>query len=350
MTRPATMLAVGTSPLMMMHALAHARAGWRVTVLDRTDVVGGSWSTPAMLGLSQVECGVHLLENRPEFHASLQGLGVALERDDRCFSLWRGRRSGMRGSRALFHTLVALKAARAGRLDSFRRISRSALLSARHSATPFHYPRQGCREINGRLVQLLEAAGAEIRLRTAIEAIHVERGGGVVCATAAQSFEAERILIGSRAHAPIHIDGMAQAIPMESSGTLTILLRWSGGCPPGYSYVEILGDRLLKRVRDITAFALPLLPDGQFLLAAQLRDTNAGALSAPGVAEIITQLRKLQLLPADARIAEWDCAAYPLQTIGDRDLMELAARSAGRIVAVRTTDLADGFQAAPIPS
>src|SRR3546814_6806404 len=110
--RRITTLAIGTSPLMLMRALIHAQQGDDVRIIDRAPVIGGSWTTPPLLGFTAAECGVHLLENRPDFYDALHALGIALEKDGRCFALWNGRRLHMGSARIVFHALVDRKSTR----------------------------------------------------------------------------------------------------------------------------------------------------------------------------------------------------------------------------------------------
>src|SRR3546814_12273422 len=90
--RRITTLAIGTSPLMLMRALIHAQQGDDVRIIDRAPVIGGSWTTPPLLGFTAADCGVHFLENRPDFYAALPSLGIALEKDGRCFVLLKERK------------------------------------------------------------------------------------------------------------------------------------------------------------------------------------------------------------------------------------------------------------------
>lgn len=343
------LVVVGSSPLMLMHALAHARSGCRVRILDRAAVVGGSWKTPAMLGFSSVECGVHLLENRPGLYARLEAMGIDLAVDTDGFLLWKGRRYPLSGSRAFFHAMVAFNALRRGHFDAFRRIGRSAINSARHVRVPLRYPAEGCRQIHRRLSGLLEAEGATLRLGTAIDLIDVDSDGRVRCHTSLGLETADHVLIASRAHAPIRVDGHPLAVAVETGETCSVVLRVRCRRPPGYTYVEILGDALLKRVRDVTRFTQPAVPSGEALLCVQMRDAGRQYLEARSGEELARHLCSLGLLdPADEVVA-WERADYRLQTIGNADLQRLSRKTAGRVIAVPTTDFADGFQPGTTP-
>lgn len=138
------LLCIGTSPPMLMEALARARAGDRVMIVDRALYPGGAWATPAAVGFDSVEVGVHLLENRPKFHAMLQALGVQLQPDRLCFTRWRRHDFRMALARPVFHAMVALNSLVRKQPDKFLRIMGTALRSVKHDKVPFVYPSTGC--------------------------------------------------------------------------------------------------------------------------------------------------------------------------------------------------------------
>src|SRR6266568_6861785 len=107
-------IGIGTSPLMLMRAARLAALGERVLLCDRTQTLGGAWVTRSIMGMHNVEVGVHFLENRPTLtNALIEDLGLEVEAagPDQCFGLYRGHRVGIPLTRVMLHSVVAAKAA-----------------------------------------------------------------------------------------------------------------------------------------------------------------------------------------------------------------------------------------------
>lgn len=338
-------LVIGTSPPMLMAALSLVEAGDEVMIVDRAGEIGGAWTTLPLVGLSSVECGVHLLENRPEFYAALENQGVVLQRDQHCQTYWRGRPLTMAPSRVLFHLLVAGNALRQGEMARFSRTAVSAARSARHLTTPFRYPAQGCRELHQSLAGKLANRGVVPELATEISVINVTSSTGVRCTTVGGMMAADRVVISSRAHAPMTIDGRRIEKTLERNRIVTLIVRGFDPARPVSSYSELIGDPLLKRARDVSAFCRPKLDAGAFVLAVQLRDRGEQALAQHGAEAILSHLAALKLVSVQAQLVQSARCEYAYSTLSDASLKAIEHQSCGRVLTVRTTDFADGFRA-----
>lgn len=342
-TAPRTVVVIGTSPPVLMRALSLAEAGHQVRILDRAAAIGGSWTTAAEVGLEAVECGVHLLENRSDFYAALEAVGIPLERDDQCFTLLQGRRLDMGRARVLFHALVAANALRRRQPDRFRRIARSAARSAVDTRVAFRYPAAGCRAINEGLLAQLAAAGITPELETEITGIAIDSATGVRCATSAGPVDAAHVVISSRAHAPITIDGAEHSTPKERNRVASLLLRGTDPTRPDLSYVELMRHPLFQRVRDVTPFCVPAVGGHEFVLCAQLRPAGEETLLTAGADALLSKLAEQDLLSPRARLTASALCEYAYETITDAALRTLERAAGGRLITVPTTDFADGF-------
>jgi glycine/D-amino acid oxidase-like deaminating enzyme len=309
-------------------------------------VIGGAWTTPPLVGLSSVECGVHLLENRPDFYTTLESLGISLERDDHCLTYWQGRPLKMAPARVLFHLMVAGNALRRGETARSRRTAISAARGALHVATPFRYPAQGCRELHLTLAYKLAKRGVIPRLATDVTSIEIDSSAGICCATPGGTIAADRVVISSRAHAPLTIDGRKIQNALEHNRIVTLILRGEDPMRPMSSYSELMGDPLLKRARDVTAFCVPAIGVGEFVFAVQLRDRGAQELAQHGAEAILAHLASLKLVSKQAQLSQSACCDYAYSTLPDSSLAVIERTSRGRVLAIRTTDFADGFRTA----
>ena len=72
-------IVVGASPTSLFEAAALAEAGKRVLVVDRSNRIGGAWSTLSFENLGTVECGTHYLVDLPNVYQFMEELpGIAL--------------------------------------------------------------------------------------------------------------------------------------------------------------------------------------------------------------------------------------------------------------------------------
>src|SRR5689334_9279330 len=109
---PSDVVLIGTGPPMLLEGLALAERGRRVIFVDRASEIGGCWRTPSLLGHSNVEVGVHLIENRPNLNAVMESLlgSQGLTRHPPDFALVVGRRFPLRPARVVLYGLVGGKA------------------------------------------------------------------------------------------------------------------------------------------------------------------------------------------------------------------------------------------------
>lgn len=345
MTLPmrADVVVIGSSPLMLLRALEIAKNGRDVLIIDRAQEAGGSWCTPTLFGFSGVEVGVHLLENRVLLYSYIaKELGVELEPDGGLsFGLWNGKRIGIETTRVLLHSLVSAKALKLGAMDRSRRVGLSALRAVANLRVPIQYPRHGCAAITSALVSRLQNEKARFLFGTDIHDVKVQAGADVKCRTSAGDVEAEHLVLSSRAHAPVSVEGEKKVLQTEESETLSAVLHVAVGTHVPFNYVEIFKDPWLKRVRDVSVFAKPQLPAGERLICVQVRQYPPGQVGDA----ILVQLCTIGLVAKDTRLLGFARHDLRLSTITDRSLRQLAAQSGGRIEGLLSSDFAEGFLA-----
>jgi len=150
-------LLVGTGPPMLFEGLAFAQNGARVVFVDRATDLGGSWRTPDVLGFSDVEVGVHLIENRPHlnrlFHVLMGADELSIGTPD--FAVLKGRRVPMRSARVLLYALVSAKNLLKLKLERVWHSLKNSASALRHISLPLIYPRAGIASFLKRLEERL---------------------------------------------------------------------------------------------------------------------------------------------------------------------------------------------------
>lgn len=332
---------IGTGPLALFEGLRLARQGARVVFIDRAASIGGSWRTPTVFGFRNVEVGVHLIEARPKVNAWLRQItngqitksGSAID-----FGLVGQRRIPMNMTRVILHGLVSAKAALRGNWDNAQRTVLSAVRSARNLCTPMYYPDAGFSSVVHALRKDLETLGAQFFFDTSVERLCVT-GNGVDVQTDRQTLKSASVLMSSRAHAQIEGFSDLRTLVRRDS-TYSYVLHLSGPAPRFDGYVEIIGDRSIKRVRNIGGFVRPAPPTGEALICVQTRKE----LELPEqerAAMLVARLAERELLDRRTRAVAQHCDIIQLATLTNAAVRQIESTYAPRIRVLRSTDFAD---------
>ena len=338
-------LFIGTSPLVLLRALAACKSGQRIAILDRRSERGGAWNVHTTMGYSNVEAAVHLIENRPRVYAHLERLGIRLEAADAaCWGQWRGLRMPLQWSRVLSFAGVCAKSIALGKLDKARTNARSTARAMRCVRSPFRYPTTGASQLINLLLDALAAHGVQPQCGVSID--HAEfmadRSSGIATTTHG-TIRFKRLALASRAHCPISIGGIPMPIVCVPSVTECIAIRVIHCGSHRFSYVELLADPLLRRMRDLSSMVSPTPPHGERVLSMQVRPSSRlQDLSAIAYGTLcVERLIDRGLLP-DGAIAVDACRTnYAFDTIPNGALSSLARELQGALIPIHTTDFAE---------
>src|SRR5208282_6231359 len=121
-----------------------------------------------------------------------------------------------------------------------------------HFGIPFRYPGEGCSQITSTLASAIQAAGGKIELGIRLDKIYVDTvEKRAICETSEGLIYARKIVIGSRAHAAIYADGKPVKIDTETTIYRSVVVLIRGQKVFDFGYVEVIGDRVIKRARDV---------------------------------------------------------------------------------------------------
>lgn len=344
---------IGSSPIMLCQAIRLSRHGRQVTILDSASDIGGAWSIGSMLGYDDVEEAVHLLENRSQTHSILRDdMGVPLTAETEASGLLGSRSTSLRLARML--SFVGSAARALGRRDLPRAIrgARSSFQALRHWSVPFVYPPNGARQILDSLRQTCDQEAINLDFGRTIRRLEIDRGLKTVRAVCDDSTRVFRTaVISSRAHAEIHMDGVEVERRLDVGLTRSLVLHCeadSADAVPGY--VEVLGDSILRRVRNIGRFATPNPPAGRVLLCVQIRERNRELpRSNPRLTteRVMRRLIDVDLLPSSCRLLAFEPREYENSTIPAFRLRRIGDLDRDRLLVVESTDFSEGL-AAPL--
>ena len=331
-----SVICLGTSPAMLFEGLRRARGGAKVTFLDRAEAIGGGWRTRDLFGFTGVEVGAHLFENRPDTLALLRSVlrQEELAVDEAGSGLFGTRRIPLRAARALLYGGLTAKAAARRDREGLAHSARNLAAAAAGRKLPLVYPQGGVAPLLARLFTLLEEAGATLRF--GVEVARIEARGGCVAALLdEEEVRADRLILSSRAHAPVagleeHWAGLRRST-VES---LVMLLdpqtyRFSG-------YVEVFSNPIIKRARR-----LDIVDDtgARPLAVFQLRGGEGDA--AERARTVLAEAARLGLVKAGAAPLALHRDTMTYATLSLRLMKRIERHGGGRIEAIRTVDFSD---------
>lgn len=316
---------------MLFRGLRLAEAGRRVLFVDAGDRIGGGWRTTEAFGVTGVETGVHLFENRPGSNRALRSLFGPQELTvDHGHGQLGRTRMPLRHARSLLYAGLVARALRRGSAERARHSLHQLGATLRCRKLPLLYPKAGVAEMFARLEARLLARGARFMFGTRVTSIDVRPQGVALHLEDGGVLDAETLVVSSRAHAPVTgREAMWQSLEPKTVTNLILAVPDDGLRFQGY--VEIFANPVLKRVRRFAG----VLPPDRSILTVQSRSSD------PSAASIMAELARLGLvrpgLPADDAQIE----RVSFSTLASRSAQELARSSGGRLQFLRTVDFSD---------
>jgi hypothetical protein len=337
-------IVIGSSPLMILRALDLASQRRRVIVLEKEEVLGGAWYSPPRVGFSCVEAGVHLIENRRAVYRILENAGVELSVAEPAeFGVWKSIRIPLALARTISFLGVLMRAMIGRDRDAVMTTLPRTMRSIASIFVSFRYPRDGSLGMIRSLSRRMEERGVELFRGCRIDEVVLKSGvPGGVCRTNAGDVSFESFHFSSRAHCPIRIGDELLQRSVKTRETLSLLLVVDQSQTSEFSYVEIIGDPRLRRIRDVSSFVTPAVSGNRRVFCIQLRESGFDADEALNrqIARVTEKLVELGLLDRSAKILKAELDRIVYQTLSDRELDRLSARHQA-LASIRTTDFAE---------
>lgn len=343
MSTATDILLIGTSPIVLCHALRYAQSGRRIAIFDKSPVPGGAWHTPPIVGAMAVESGVHLIENRRAVYQALTQLEVSIQVETASFGIFHGHRLPLAFARALsFGGVLAKSALRLDR-DGMTCTTPRFLRSIRNIRTPFKYPVLGAGGITESLLEQLAAFGIRPNMATTVQDIQLRSGvRGGVCVTSKGTVEFQSACMASRAHAIVHLDGRSLHHSTKKIQTTCLVVRVPARNVRAFDYVEILFDPALRRVRDVSKFVTPPPDCDERVLCFQCRtERGKPLLHCADIARMtIDRAASFGLLDRDTVILDAQLDRFTYETLNNQSLAQLEAAHPD-LHCIRSTDFGE---------
>ena len=339
---PKRIILTGTSPLMLCRAIGLARAGHHVTMIDRNTVCGGAWQAISAFGHDNIEPAVHLLENRKSAYQGLQkAAGIELKRERGGIGRIGPLRLPLGVVRPICFAGTTTRSMLRRNLDRTTFHARAFMRSTANMATSFRYPLNGAGGMIRQMTGIAREHGVSIMLDTHLKCAEINTSEKPnSCRTSDETLEFDHIGISSRAHCPIRIDGEPFDFPTRTDDTWSLLLHLQGKARLLHSYMEVVADKHIRRVRNVGEFARPQPKSDHHVICVQLRQPPSTVASELGPG-ILHRLIRMRLLEKGLKCIDAQLAPYRYLTIPDRELSLISRKLAPHVIPVKTTDLAE---------
>jgi len=335
---PLDVVCVGTSPRMLIEGLEIASRGRSVVFIDRSNHIGGGWGTCDLFGLRKVETGVHLFENRTQLNAEICGLigeSAILTSKSEDFGVFCNRRIPMSTARVLMYGGLLAKATLRRRLDEAEHSLKQFFASLFNMRVPFIYPIGGVGALLDGLHDRLASNGAKFVFGSQVELVDTRPSGLSVKVNGVWR-SAAHVVMASRAHAPIvglehHLNGL------RTSRVRSIVLLVNERSSAFGGYVEILGRRTLKRVRNLTRY-YPELRSGSLLIAQTRLNAFGDQVSE---VDLVNALVEIGLLSRSTKVRESAIFDFHFKTLPRRYSRLVARRHGEHVTILDTVDFSN---------
>ena len=339
---PKRIILTGTSPLMLCRAIGLAQAGHQVTMIDRNTTCGGAWQAISAFGHDNIEPAVHLLENRKSAYQGLhKAAGIELKQEQGGIGRIGPVRMPLGIVRPICFAGTTTRSMLRLNLDRTMFHARAFLRSTANMPTSFRYPLNGAGGMIRRMTSIAREHGVSIMLDTHVECAEITADGNPnECRTSRGNMEFDHIGISSRAHCPIQANGQPFDFSAISYDTWSLLLHLKGNARFPHSYMEVVADKVIRRVRNVGEFAQPKPQHDHHVICVQLRQPPTGDSFELG-STIVERLIRMRLLEKGLKCIDAQLAPYRYLTIPDRELTFMSQKLAPHVIPVKTTDLAE---------
>ena len=326
-------IVVGASPTSLFEAAAMAEAGKRVLVVDRSDKVGGAWSTLSFEDLGTVECGTHYLVDLPNvypFMEELPGLVLTPLEPPPEYVLARSilgfrrvsftRKWGSQVSPRLYRGEFSWRSLR-NLISPYYR-SAMGILSPTPRRKPFKYIVGGTPALVESLEHVVRLGNFDLKLNGKLDNVEIDTisslvkcriNGDMVCS-------GELFVPGSAKLTHVLINGIDTQLPGEFIENVQVHFLVDGAKEKKMSFVQFSGSQFAEMASDLTEFYRPNTerPNSRLLSAYVPSDVPR---TRSTVEAIIAELKEAGLLEEQARLVDfyWTLVELPQRSREELD-------------------------------
>jgi hypothetical protein len=321
-------LVIGSSPLLCIKAAALRKQGWKVSILDERERIGGAWFTQTLWGCDQVEVGCHYLEPRIGAYRFLNKLldCPVLEMKPQPLGLGKGIWAHRERWVGLLAVFSAVK-----RRD-FKRAARNLpnLLKKLTFPDCYQYPAGGCGSIISGLEKLVSESGCEIRLGRTVRHLDLDLHRNLATCTTDDGIEtAERVVIGASTRLDsLSVNGQEEKLRYTSQENCHVVFRIRGEKARAFSFVNIFFDPFVCKISDVTSYAKNTSElNGDRIIVAQFAGATRKEFSDSELASaIFQQLLFLKILKQDATLVSSQVFHFDYHEIQSDQIEDLRTR------------------------
>ena len=326
-------IVVGASPTSLFEAAALAEAGKRVLVVDRSNRIGGAWSTLSFENLGTVECGTHYLVDLPnvyQFMEELPGIALSPLEPSPEYVLARSilgfrrvsftRKWGSKISPRVYRGEFSWRSFRNLVSPYYR--SGMGILSLTPNRKPFKYIVGGTPALVESLKHIIRLGTFDIKLEGALDRVEINTASSLVkCRVDGDMVcSGELVVPGSAMLANVMINGVDNHLPGEINPNVQVHFLVDGAEEKKMSFVQFSGSNLAVMASDLTEFYHPNIRRANCrLLSAYVPQEVPRTQST--VEAIIAEIKEVGLLEEQASLVDfyWTLVELPQRSKEDLD-------------------------------
>jgi hypothetical protein len=335
---------IGTSPVVILEAMKLSQLGYKVTMVDSSDRIGGAWKAISWLGYQGVENGIHYLTYSKIGYDFIEGVigkqleyvkhkyvfltrrGISFKVRSNCFLGYLANLILKDSWSNLFYRIAGLYKGYKGRYKYFTRGSADFILT---------------------LESWLRKSDVEVILGAFVESIDLCTKSGSVHALLSDgtSLHASRIYITSGANLKVlRLNGGIHRIEKVIIDRPQIFLEIDDMCPTFKFYEGLFpGDEVLRYVHDISRFLgkESQMPASRRIIVVAV--SLSATIDQRIVEAVFKRLQFFRILSSESVLLNSYVENVRLPELTPGELRRLESDLAPLVVTLDTEDLACSF-------
>lgn len=348
--------------MLLLEALHQARLGYRVTVLESADRLGGAWGELKLFGLRRVEIAPHIvMYNRTTYDYFAQELKLNMQRMMPSPRYVWNSPIGRLWIPYVLSPFVAYLSAPLHYIRNRQYRANFALIREEYFGRLGHatkllllwifawrkpsieYPQRGTLELLDRIEELLETAGVQVKLNTRVLALEKNTTPGLrVQCSDGTTVPAAKVIMTRHQHIPqLVVNGKPVANSYDFTTYTSVHLLVKTAHPSRAAFVLGKRDPLINLYSDLTSY-LDDVPPGRRVLTLRLPNGQP-ATDRAGAETLLNHLRTSGYLAADAELEDFHYSTYEQGRIRPEGLQVIEAAFGDALRIFRSTNFSNSI-------
>jgi hypothetical protein len=341
---------IGTSPANIVEAIYCKKNGDKVLILDRSNKIGGAWTTIKHKSLPELEIGCHIWSvHKPTsdfisrfFEINLKPLSPQPQ------LLTRGKKIPYDWKMNVISIKRILNNLKTGQIKNFKSDLKNPAYRLSIFPSKYFYPERGATELKQALERKINEYNLDVILDSHITEVHVTSNKVQLISKTGKEFETKKLSLTSLSEIKKFTFDKAETIVPKFRKInyihLHLIIRNVNG--KQFSYLRWMDDNIIHRVSDITSQikGSKFSEDHKKVFIVGIKEEAYNNYNKDKLVEIIkTKLEKSGYINNESIIESSFTNLYP-STYNDKNILQqLVKKSQNKITILPSTDLIFSF-------